>query len=225
MDECSAFRGISQSTTFVGFTPGLGFLLILLDLLILVPGLPPLAVFARVADGAGGGGLLLLDAAEGDSGAPGSGIVANVGSPSYVGVVLLGRADGFNPSGSSSDPSRHVRCFPPLTISFSSDSLPFALLDVPTYPSIWSDRKAEAGSTFSFASVDVDLCFRVVRRGEERDWIGWGEKRRLRARSETSGRRRYGNAGWGVALRPSSEQKTRNHHETSASMRSIAYKL
>lgn len=56
MEECRVFRGISQSTTFVGFTPGLGFLLILLDLLFLVTGRSEYVLLAIAADAAGGGG-------------------------------------------------------------------------------------------------------------------------------------------------------------------------
>ena len=83
MEECNVFLGISQSTTFVGFTPGLGFRFILLDRLFLVTGRSGV-FFAVAADCAGGGGLalllllLVLELASSSE----SGIVDRVGRPS-----------------------------------------------------------------------------------------------------------------------------------------------
>ena len=75
MEECNDFRGISQSTTLVGVTPGLGFRLMLLLLRFRCSGRP----VAVCVDAAGGGGFEVDDT--GESSASGSGMVGRVGSP------------------------------------------------------------------------------------------------------------------------------------------------
>ena len=75
MEECNDLRGISQSTTFVGVTPGLGLRLILLLLRFLCKGRP----VAVCVDAAGGGGLDVVGTEE--SSASGSDIVGRVVNP------------------------------------------------------------------------------------------------------------------------------------------------
>ena len=167
IDECKVFRGISQSTTVVGVTPGLGLRLILLDLLFLVTGRSvaalPLPVLAKAVEGDGGGGLLVLLAPA--SMASGSGMVGSVGNPSYAidFAVRVGRRAEFPSlsSDNSNDPSRQARVEP-----FSTGNFPFALED--------NRRVDEDMSMFSFddsldrSAVEVDL------RGDERE-EGGGE--------------------------------------------------
>jgi len=112
-------------------TPGLGFRLILLDLLFLVPGLSGISFFAIEADGAGGGGLLLLLLVLGSSG---SVMVGRVGRPSYTGdLVGWFERRGLGPSlssESSMDLSRHVRLPPlPISLSLAAGNFPLAFFN------------------------------------------------------------------------------------------------
>ena len=79
MEECNVFLGISQSTAFVGTTPGDGFLLILLLLLGRVTGRP----VAVIVDEAGGGGRCSEVGLPGSENviASSSGTVGKVGRP------------------------------------------------------------------------------------------------------------------------------------------------
>ena len=99
MEECNNLRGISQSTTFVGVTPGDGFrLTLLLLLLIRTRGLASTfssdIVFIP-AEAAGGGGLVAassgefgLEGKKGESVLSGSSYtVANVGKPFATSVM------------------------------------------------------------------------------------------------------------------------------------------
>ena len=83
IEEWRVFLGISQSTAFVGVTPGLGLRLMLLLLLFRAMG-RPLAVWV---DAAGGGGRVTVDEvaeAASPSSSSGSGMVAKVGRPLYI---------------------------------------------------------------------------------------------------------------------------------------------
>ena len=161
MDECNVLRGISQSTAFVGVTPGLGFRLILL-LLFRGAGLSDL--LANV-DRAGGGGLLLLTSLN----SSGSGMLGRVGSPSYAGsfVDALGDRGGCflarSPSISSGSSEVSRNGLAPFEVTVS---LP---LDKRTRTSISGDR-----GSFSLDSSDLRFMVAAERLGDPRE-LGGGD--------------------------------------------------
>lgn len=214
MDECSAFRGISQSTAFCGTTPGLGLRLILLLLLLRVTARP---CDMRVEEAGGGGrsevGLLGPDRANTSS----SGTVSSVGKPLYgeegVGecadlpdrtdparelVLLFQCRVSLGPSSTSTLPSLQVLP-PPLPKSLDccvrSFDKPFDRVRGA------SEKSAISTGTFSFDSLFREIeGVRALARGEEDVGENGGgemdaERAALEVRGETDVKRDKGSEG------------------------------